>query len=127
MLKAGWIRDNGATYVLLRRAGSAEMRLDTDAMVRGDEDKNPVLRAGDTLFVPDADQFYISGQVNRAGSFAIVPGMTVRQALAVAGGVSATGSAGKVGLIRGGAKEIDADPSVVIQKNDVILVKERLF
>jgi polysaccharide biosynthesis/export protein len=127
LLKAGWIRDNGATYVLLRRSGAPEQRLETDAMVRGDEDKNPVLRAGDTLFVPDADQFYISGQVNRAGSFAIVPGMTIRQALAVAGGVTATGSAGKVGLIRGGAKEIDADPSVVIQKNDVVLVKERLF
>lgn len=127
LLKAGWIRDNGATYVLLRRAGVPEQRLDTDAMVRGDEDKNPLLRAGDTLFVPDADQFYISGQVNRAGSFPIVPGMTIRQALAVAGGVTATGSAGKVGLIRGGAKEVDADPSVVIQKNDVVLVKERLF
>ena len=127
LLKAGWIRDTGATYVLLRRPGAAETRLDTDAMVRGEDDKNPLLRPGDTLFVPDADQFYISGQVNRAGSFAIVPGMTVRQALAIAGGVTATGSSGKVGLIRGSAKETDADPSVVVQKNDVIVVKERLF
>ena len=127
LLKAGWFRDAGATYVLLRRSGAPEMRLDADGMVRGDEDKNPIMRAGDTLFVPDADQFYISGQVNRAGGFAIIPGMTIRQALAVAGGVTATGSSGKVGLSRGGAKEIDADPSVIVQKNDVIIVKERLF
>lgn len=127
LLKTGWIRDTGATYVLLRRPGAPEMRLDTDGLVRGEDDKNPVLRAGDTLFVPDADQFYINGQVNRAGSFPIVAGMTIRQALAIAGGVTATGSAGKVGLIRGGAKEIDADPSVIVQKNDVIVVKERLF
>lgn len=127
LLKTGWIAPSGASYVLLRRPGSPEMRLDTEGLVRGDAEKNPLLRDGDTLFVPDADQFFISGQINRAGSFPIVPGMTVRQALAIAGGVTATGSSNKVGLIRGGAKEIDADMATVIQKNDVIVVRERLF
>jgi polysaccharide biosynthesis/export protein len=41
--------------------------------------------------------------------------------------VTALGSSNKVGLIRGGAKEVDADLSTVIQKNDVIVVRERLF
>ncbi|MFZ4688113.1 MAG: polysaccharide biosynthesis/export family protein [Polymorphobacter sp.] len=127
LLKAGWIRADGATYAYLRRPGSPEMRLETEGLVRGDADKDPVLKAGDTLFVPDADQFFISGQINRGGSFPIVPGMTIRQALAVAGGVTATGSTGKVGLIRGAAKEVDTDVATVIQKNDVIIVKERLF
>lgn len=127
LLKAGWLRDAGATYVLLRRPGSPESRLDIEGLVRGEDDKNPIIRAGDTLFVPDADQFYVSGQVNRSGGFPIIPGMTVRLALVVAGGVTATGSSGKVGLIRGGAKEIDVEQSMVVQKNDVIVVKERLF
>jgi len=77
--------------------------------------------------VPDAGQFYISGQVNRPGNFPVLPNLTIRQALVLAGGVTATGSANKVGLIRGTAKEVDADPSQIIQKNDVIIVKERLF
>lgn len=127
LLKSGWIRDNGAAYVYLRRPGSAELRLETDGLVRGDADKNPSLRDGDTLFVPDADQFFIYGQINRAGNFPVLPGMTVRQAMALAGGVTATGQSNKVGLIRGGAKEVDADLSQPIQKNDVIVVKERLF
>jgi polysaccharide export outer membrane protein len=127
LLKAGWIRENGASYVYLRRPGSPEIRLEAEGLVRGDDTKDPVLRAGDTLYVPDADQFYISGQVNRPGSFPVLPNLTVRQALVLAGGVTATGSANKVGLVRGGAKEIDADPSQIIQKNDVIVVKERLF
>jgi polysaccharide export outer membrane protein len=127
LLKTGWIRDNGASYVYLRRPGSPEQRLDVDGLVRGDSDKDPVLKAGDTLYVPDADQYYITGQVNRPGSLPILPGMTARQALALAGGVTATGSGNKVGLIRGGAKEVDADLNTVIQKNDVIVVKERLF
>lgn len=127
LLKAGWIRENGASYVYLRRPGSPEQRLEVEGLVRGDTDKDPLVRAGDTIFVPDADQFFITGQINRPGGFAIMPGMTARQALAIAGGVTPTGSGNKVGLIRGNAKEVDAELATVIQKNDVIVVKERLF
>jgi polysaccharide export outer membrane protein len=127
LLKAGWIRDAGASYAYLRRAGIAEKRLDTEELVRGTPDANPVLRDGDTLFVPDADQFFIYGQIARAGNFAVLPRMTVREALAIAGGVSATGQGNKVGLVRGSAKEVDADLSTPVQKGDVIIVKERLF
>lgn len=127
LLKSGWVQQSGATYVLLRREGSPEIRLDTEGLVRGGPDKNPLLRDGDTLYVPDADQFFISGQINRPGGFAIVPGMTMRQALALAGGVTATGSSNKVGLIRDGAKEVDADMTTVVKKDDIIIVKERLF
>ena len=127
LLKAGWIRENGASYVYLRRQGSAEVRLDSEGLVRGTPDQDPLLQPGDTLFVPVADTFFIYGQINRSGAFPVLPNMTVRQALAIAGGVSATGQANKVGIIRGGAKEIDADLTQIIQKNDVIVIKERLF
>jgi hypothetical protein len=30
-------------------------------------------------------------------------------------------------LVRGSAKEVDMDPSQPVEKNDVIIVKERLF
>jgi polysaccharide biosynthesis/export protein len=127
LLKAGWLRTDGAAYVYLRRPGSAEIRLDAEGLVRGDADKDPLLRPGDTLYVPDADQFFVTGQVNRPGALPVLPGMTMRQALALAGGATATGSSNKVGLIRGGAKEVDADMAMPVQKNDVIIVKERLF
>jgi polysaccharide biosynthesis/export protein len=127
LLKAGWIRDGGATFAYLRRGGAAEQRLDIEGLVRGDDAANPVLRPSDTLFVPDAELIFISGQVNRPGSVAITPGMTIRQAIAMAGGVTATGSQGKVGLVRGTAKETDVEATQSVQKNDVIIVKERLF
>ncbi len=127
LLKAGWIRENGANYVYLRRAGTPEVRLEAEGLVRGEPDKDPLLRPGDTLYVPEADQFFITGQVNRPGTLPILPGMTVRQALALAGGVSQTGKSDKVGLIRGNAKEIEVDMTQTVQKNDVIIVKERLF
>jgi polysaccharide biosynthesis/export protein len=127
LLKAGWVRDAGSSYVYLRRPGQAEVRLDVDGLVRGGPDKDPLLRPGDTLFVPDAELFYVTGQVARPGMFPILPNMTIRQALASAGGVTATGSANKIGLIRAGAKEVDIDPTQLVEKNDVLIVKERLF
>lgn len=127
LLKSGWVRENGAAYVYLRRPGVPEMRLDVEGLVRGDADKNPLMRDGDTLYVPGADQFFISGPVGRPGPLPILPGMTVRQALIVAGGVGPTGSSNKVGLIRGNAKEVDADLATVVQKNDIIIVRERMF
>ena len=127
LLKSGWVRENGATYVYLRRPGQAEARLDVDDLVRGGADKDPLLRPGDTLFVPDADLGFLTGQISRPGGFAITPGMTIRQAIANAGGVTASGSSNKVGLVRGSAKEVDVEPTQLVQKNDVIIVKERLF
>jgi len=128
LLKAGWVKDAGANYVYLRRADGKEQRLETEALVRGSSDKDPVLAPGDTLYIPDADMFYVYGQINRPGTFPVLPGMSVRQALAIAGGVTATGSDRKVGLYRAGAKDRDEVAlDQPIQKNDVIVVKERLF
>jgi len=127
LLKAGWVRE-GTTYVYLRRGSDyKEVRLDTDALVRGGKDADPLLEPGDTLFVPDADTFYIYGQISHPGVFPIVKGMTLRQALAISGGVTAAGSEHKVALLRGNAKEVDAVLDQPIQKNDVYIVKERLF
>lgn len=127
LLKTGWVREDGATYVYLRRAGQSEVQLSTEDLVRGNADKNPLLRDGDTLYVPDVDKFFIYGQINQPGTFPILPGMTIQQALAIAGGATATGSTGKVGLVRGSAKEQDAVLTEKIQRNDVIIVKERFF
>ncbi|WP_310498833.1 polysaccharide biosynthesis/export family protein [Sandarakinorhabdus sp.] len=127
LLRAGWIRENGANYVYLRRAGQPEVRLGVEGLVRGDDKENPPLMPGDTLFVPDADTFFIYGQIVQPGMKPILPDMTIRQAIALSGGVTPTGKADKVGLVRGKAKEIDVDPSMPVQKGDVIVIKERLF
>ncbi len=127
LLKSGWVRDQGAAYVYLRRSGQPEQQLLVEDLVRGGPDRDPLLRPGDTVFVPDAEMFFVTGQVARPGLFPILPGMTIRQALATAGGATQNGSANKVGLVRNNAKEVDGDPSQLVQKNDVIIVKERLF
>lgn len=128
LLKSGWVRSDGATFVYLRRQGQPERKLEVEQLVRGGADADPLLVPGDTLFVPMAETFFIYGQINSPGMKAILPGMTVRQAIGLAGGVTASGKADKVGLVRASTgKEIDADPSQKIQNGDVIIIKERLF
>jgi polysaccharide biosynthesis/export protein len=127
LLKSGWVRSDGANYVYLRRPGQPERKLEVEQLVRGDANADPLLMPGDTLFVPPAETFFIYGQIAGPGMKGILPGMTIRQAIALAGGVTPSGKADKVGLIRGNGKEIDADPSMKVQSGDVIIIKERLF
>ena len=127
LLKAGWVRSDGANFVYLRRQGQPERKLDVEQLVRGDSNNDPMLMPGDTLFVPPAETFFIYGQINAPGMKAILPGMSIRQAIALSGGVSASGKADKVGLVRGTGKEVDTDPSMKVQNGDVIIIKERLF
>jgi len=128
LLKAGWIKDAGANYVYLRRGSDfKEVQLDTEALVRGSPAQDPILEPGDTLFVPDADTFYVYGQVNRPGTYPVLKDMTLRQALALSGGVTAAGSERKVTLHRAGQKDTDAGLDSAIRRNDVLIVKERLF
>lgn len=127
LLKTGWVRADGANFVYLRRPGQPERRLEVEQLLRGDVAADPALMPGDTLYVPPAETFFIMGQIQGPGMKAILPGMTIRQAIALAGGVTASGKADKVGLVRGGGKEIDADPSQKVQNGDVIVIKERLF
>jgi polysaccharide export outer membrane protein len=129
LLRAGWVRDGGADYVLLRRADdNKEVRISTEDLARGGPQSDLIVQAGDTLYVADAELIYITGAVNRPGGYPLKPGMTVSELLAMAGGVSQTGSANRVGLRRDGAtRETDADGQTKLQKGDIINVRERLF
>ena len=128
LLKAGWIKDAGANYVYLRRGSdNKEIQLDTEALVRGSPDKDPLLEPGDTLFVPDADTFYIYGQIAKPGTYPVLRNMTLRQAVALSGGVTAAGSERKITLHRPGSKDTEATLDQLIERNDVLIVKERLF
>ena len=127
LLKAGWVKDQGANYIYLRRDGK-ETKLETEALVRGAPDQDPLMQPEDTLYVPDADTFYIQGAINKPGALPVLPGMNVRQAIALAGGVTAIGNDKKVSVYRAGSKaKITLDTEALVQKGDVVVVKERLF
>jgi polysaccharide export outer membrane protein len=90
-----------------------------------------LLRAGDSLFVPRAEQFFILGEVQKPGMYKLEPNLTILQAISIAGGVTAKGSDRRVEIKRAGK---DAQPVVIkpkpndfVQPEDVIRVKESIF
>lgn len=89
------------------------------------------LHGGDTLLVPKARRFYIYGEVRKPDVYRIEPGMTVMQALSVAGGLTERGSDHRIEIRRatgdGQYKTFGAKLSDRIMEDDVVRVKERIF
>jgi polysaccharide export outer membrane protein len=92
---------------------------------------DPVLAAGDTLYVGKAPQFYIYGAAQRPGTYRLERGMTVQQALAAGGGPTARGSQKRLKLHRkddqGQVSEIIPSLSDTVRPDDVLHVGESLF
>ena len=89
-----------------------------------------LLAPGDTVFVTKAATFYIYGAAQRPGTYKIERGMTMQQALAIAGGPNARGSE-RMRLDRkdaeGRLKQLEPRLTDVVQPGDVLFVKESLF
>jgi polysaccharide export outer membrane protein len=92
--------------------------------------QNMPLKDGDTIWIPVADRFYISGQVKNAGGYVHERGLSVQQALALAGGITELGSDRRISIERmvGGRKRtIKAILTDLVQPNDTITVGRRRF
>jgi polysaccharide export outer membrane protein len=59
-----------------------------------------VLSDGDTIFVPKAETFYVTGYVKNGGPFLHEVGMTVSKAISMAGGVTEKGSRSRIRITR---------------------------
>jgi polysaccharide export outer membrane protein len=113
-----------------------------DLLKRGNQISNIYLADKDVLYVPTAEYFYIIGQVNKPGSYAIPDReITLVEAIGMAGGFTRIASRNKTRIIRveeGVEKiiqvKVDAITKagkkiqdVVIQPNDVVVVPESFF
>ena len=106
------------------------MRVSLEDLREGRLVANILLQDNDTIIVPPAERFYVDGFVKQPGSFVLRPGMTVRQAITEAGGISERGSTRGIKIIRkvkDKEVELDADMSDLVQPNDTIRVRQRLI
>jgi polysaccharide biosynthesis/export protein len=88
------------------------------------------LEDGDVINVPAAQRFYISGMVRNTGYYVLDPGMTIEQAIALAGGLSERGSDRRITvnrLVAGKSADIKVELTDKVQPNDVIKVPSRFF
>jgi polysaccharide export outer membrane protein len=132
---AGGIAPGGADLVILtgRRNGEPiRVAIDVPLMLReGRFDQDFPVQAGDILFVDRAPIFYIHGDVARPGSYRVERGMTVRQALAQAGGITLRGTLRGLRLHRvqeaGTTVVSEPEQDFRLAPDDVIFVRESLF
>jgi polysaccharide biosynthesis/export protein len=107
------------------------MRISYNDLREGKLRSNIVLQDGDTLFVPEAERFYINGYVRTPGSYVLKPGLTVQQAISLAGGLTERGTMRRLKILRknkdGREVEIDAKANDPVRANDTIKVAPRLI
>lgn len=132
---AGGISPGGADVVLLtgtRDGKPLRREIDIVGMFLDNRlDQDIVVAGGDVIYVHRQPMFYIYGEVARAGSYRVERGMTIRQALAQAGGPSPRGTENRLRIYRQapGAKTEIIQPELndLVRHDDVLYVRESLF
>jgi polysaccharide biosynthesis/export protein len=107
-----------------------EIRVNRRELELGRSGRDLVLRDGDIVHVPTAQRFYMDGQVRNPGTFVLDPGMTVQQAIALAGGLTERGSdRGIVAkrTVNGKTTEVAVRLEDTVQPGDTIIVRQRFF
>jgi len=112
--KAGGLsRDAGERAVIKKRApeGAAGSKggdaaagtttIDLNRLVEeGDSSLNIRVDDGDSIYIPKAGNFFVTGEVERPGSYKYEEGMTVLKAITMAGGFTSKAARSRVRLIR---------------------------
>jgi len=127
LARVGGVRPDAADFIVLKPANGAEQRLAIKTIATGDAQSDPLIQPGDKIFVDKAELFYISGQVKSPGAYPFDTGMTLRMAIARAGGLTDLGTDHDVKVTEPGGKSVRLRLDDTIQSRDVILVGERLF
>jgi polysaccharide export outer membrane protein len=107
----------------VRRVSLAELQL-------GRLSENITLQEGDTIFVPKAEKFFITGQIRNPGAYTYERGLTVLQAISLAGGLTEKGSNRRIKVIRtvkGKKTEQGLNLNDVVQPGDTLVIPQRLL
>ena len=82
------------------KESTTKINVDVDRLLNGgDLSQNIDLQNGDVVYVPKAI-FYIYGEVNRPGAYRLEKGITIKKAIALAGGLTPKGSENRIEVTR---------------------------
>jgi len=143
LARAGSIRDDASEELLIIRpraepAPGAKpgtppepqtITVDLYALMDGDMKHNLAIEDGDTVLVRKAEPVFITGYVNSVNAYPVRRGMTVEQALALAGGISAQGAKNRIEITRtvnGGKKTFKVELADLVKPGDTIKVGRRI-
>lgn len=124
--RAGGLRASGADFVVVRRQNGEELKLSFAKLASGGNEDDPFVGPGDKIYVPEAENFFIYGQIAAPGAYTLKEGTTLRKAVARGGGLTPSGSEKKISVYRNGKKQ-PLSMDEVIAAGDVVVIGERLF
>lgn len=130
--RVGGIGPNGSETVTLTRVSGEQLSVTLEQMATGGDAADPYVAAGDKIFVDRVEEgerptFCIYGEVNGAGCYPVGENMSLRMAIARAGGLTKLGSEKKVKVFREGEDIGKLDLSQTVRSGDVIKVGQRFF
>jgi polysaccharide export outer membrane protein len=107
------------------------IRVNLKMLQLGQAGRDLQLQDGDLVNVPKAQTFFITGQVRTSGSLVWEPGMTVQQAIALAGGLNERGSDRRIKADRimpdGKVVEVSLRLEDKVLANDMIKIPNKIF
>jgi len=132
---AGGVLPTGADVVTLvgtRNGRAIKMDIDLPAIMQaGKSELDIAVDNGDIIYVDRAPTAYMYGEVQKPGAFRVERGMTLMQALAQNGGLTARGTQRGIKVHRRNAQGVvtisDMGLNDPVARDDVIYVKESLF
>lgn len=132
---AGGVVPGGADVVtLVGNRNGRPIKIDIDLpmiLQSGKAELDVVVENGDVIYVDRAPSAYIYGEVQKPGMFRLERGMTLMQALAQSGGLTAKGTQRGIKVHRRNASGtvdiLDIGMNDLVQRDDVIYIKESLF
>ena len=133
----GLTEDAGGLITIKRKRPNTNdekkvINIDIEKLIeQGDTSLNISIQDGDSIYVAKAGVFYITGEVERPGSYKHDENPTILKAITLAGGLTDHGAPGRIRIIR----IIDGDEVVLknvsmdepIMPDDVVVVPETYF
>jgi polysaccharide export outer membrane protein len=133
--------DAGAAAAGAQAEGEGDYQVESaniSGLMKGIVKNNVYLEPGDIVRIPPADVFFIGGEVVAPGSFSLKEGTTLRQAIALARGMSFKAAPSRGAIFRedpatGKQQEIRIDisavmsnkkPDMPIMANDIIVIPD---
>jgi polysaccharide export outer membrane protein len=120
-----------STPVSIEEANENEIiTVDLYKLVSGHLNENIEIFPGDSIYINATDHIFVTGEVISPGEIKYLNGMTVRQAISIAGGGTATAAVNRTTIVRlKNGREVKIRPGLSdpVFPNDIIRVPESFF
>lgn len=138
LLAAGGLVDAATPVAVIRREVGGqwtEIKVSLERVNRGDFTADVEILAGDQVYVPPVERVFVQGQVSAQGAVPYQDGITISQAVIIAGGATPTAKLSGAYIIRDGQtikvnlKRVRSgeEADLTLRPSDTIVIPESAF